>query len=128
MPPSSLTAVRVHQTMSQLYKHNRVKQLPTWHAVVGKIPPAEIYTRPVQRKGKKKASKMFMPLNITYEEDRLRTEFFGDHPWELARPRIVLEDDGNDSKAWDWSRIEQPGKKLDGERQVAVIFGLVLIC
>lgn len=59
---------------------------------------------------------MFMPAELKYPEDQLRTEFFGDHPWELARPKIVLEQSGNDSKDWDWSQIEQPGKKLDGER------------
>lgn len=59
---------------------------------------------------------MFKPVKIRYPEDGLRTEFFGDHPWELARPRIVLEGDGNNAKNWDWSKIEQRGKKLDGER------------
>ena len=59
---------------------------------------------------------MFQPMKIEYPEDKLREEFFGDHPWELARPRIVLEDDGKDYQNQDWSRIEQPGKQLDGER------------
>ena len=61
---------------------------------------------------------MFQPAKITYPEDRLRSEFFGDHPWELARPRVVLEDSGNDAKSWDWSRIQQPGRKMDGESVV----------
>jgi len=59
---------------------------------------------------------MFQPMSIVYPEDRLRSEFFGDHPWELARPRVILENDGKDGEKWDWSRIVQPGKKLDGER------------
>jgi len=58
---------------------------------------------------------MFKPQPITYEEDRLRKEFYGDHPWELARPRIVLEQDGKDGQRCDWSRIEQRGKPLNGE-------------
>jgi len=61
---------------------------------------------------------MFRPAKITYPEDRLRSEFFGDHPWELARPKVVLEDSGNDAKSWDWSRIQQPGKRMDGESVV----------
>lgn len=61
---------------------------------------------------------MFQPAKISYPEDRLRAEFFGDHPWELARPRVILEDGGADSKPWDWSHIQQPGKKLDGESVV----------
>ena len=42
-------------------------------------------------------------MRLSYQEDRLRWEYFNDHPWELARPRVVLEDDGRDSQKWDWS-------------------------
>jgi small subunit ribosomal protein S23 len=60
---------------------------------------------------------MFQPLHIPYPEDKLRKEFFGDHPWELARPKVVLEDGGDEAKGWDWSKgIRQPGKRIDGER------------
>ncbi len=59
-----------------------------------------------------------MPVEITYKEDKLREEFFNDHPWELARPRVVLENDGKDARSWDWAQLEQPGKMLDGERCV----------
>ena len=41
-------------------------------------------------------------MSLNYEEDRLRWEYFNDHPWELARPRVVLEDDGRDGEKWDW--------------------------
>jgi small subunit ribosomal protein S23 len=34
----------------------------------------------------------------------------------LARPRIVLENDGKDAQKCDWSRIQQPGRPLTGER------------
>lgn len=61
---------------------------------------------------------MFQPLQIMYPEDKMRTTFFNDHPWELARPRTVIENDGNDARLWDWSKIEQPGKPLDGESVV----------
>ena len=69
-------------------------------------------------KATKKPSKMFRPQKIVNKEDILRRQFFGDHPWELARPRVVLEDDGKDGQRWDWSRISQPGRILDGERCV----------
>jgi small subunit ribosomal protein S23 len=42
-------------------------------------------------------------VNLGYKEDKLRWEYFNDHPWELARPRIVLENDGRDRENWDWS-------------------------
>ena len=59
---------------------------------------------------------MFQPQKITYEEDLLRKEFFKDHPWELARPRMMIEDDGRDFYQSDWSNIEQENKMLSGER------------
>jgi small subunit ribosomal protein S23 len=71
---------------------------------------------------------MFQPLNIPYQEDRLRKDFFGDHPWELARPKVVLEDGGDERKGWDWSKgIRQPGKRIDGERFVSAYHSLFKI-
>lgn len=112
-------ARRVHQTASQMFETKRIKRLPIWHNIVEKTPPSEILTRPVHRAQvgrRRKLSRIFQPVKIVYPEDQLRTDFFGDHPWELARPRIMLENSGNDAMNWDWSRIQQPGKKLDGER------------
>jgi small subunit ribosomal protein S23 len=59
---------------------------------------------------------MFRPLPIVYIEDELRTEFYSDHPWELARPKMLLENDGKDGQKDDWSKIQQPGRPLSGER------------
>lgn len=70
----------------------------------------------------KKASRLFQPVEIKYEEDQLRKEFFRDHPWELARPRVLVESTGKDFERYDWSRIQQPGKRLDGERCVDLIW------
>ncbi|KAI9731783.1 MAG: mitochondrial ribosomal small subunit component [Cirrosporium novae-zelandiae] len=63
----------------------------------------------------RKPSKLFQPVDIKYEEDELRKEFYRDHPWELARPRVLLEDDGNDRAKEDWNHIEQTTRKVDGE-------------
>lgn len=121
----NLKPSRVYQTASQLLETESIKQPPPWFSTIGAIPPAEILTRtqPVQHqaakrrtKGVRKPSKMFKPQSIGYEEDKLRLEFFGDHPWELARPRVVLENDGRDGQKCDWSRIQQPGRPLNGER------------
>ena len=46
---------------------------------------------------------MFQPVPVAYQEDRLRWEYFNDHPWELAKPRVVIEGDGKDMERWDWS-------------------------
>lgn len=113
--------IRVRQAAKALVDNRRDRHLPCWYDVMGNIPTSEMLARPVMRSvrssGKaKKPSKMFQPLPIVYPEDKLRSEFFGDHPWELARPRLVVEDSGNDAKGRDWSKIKQPGKQLDGER------------
>lgn len=113
---------RVHQAVTQLLGTERLQAAPPWHDIVGTVPPSQILvrTQPVQhhqRLKTKKSSKLFQPQNITYPEDRLRKEFFSDHPWELARPRVVLENDGMDARMHDWSKgIRQPGQPLSGER------------
>jgi small subunit ribosomal protein S23 len=112
--------LRVRQTAKALFDSKRDPNLPEWYTVVGNIPPSETLARPVLRIPKmrkaRKASKLFKPLPMAYPEDKLRSDFFGDHPWELARPRLVVEDSGNDAQGHDWSKIVQPGKQLDGER------------
>ncbi|KAJ4294307.1 mitochondrial ribosomal small subunit component [Kalmusia sp. IMI 367209] len=114
--------MRVRQTAKALFDSKRNAELPQWYGIVGDIPPSETLARPLQRaptpKKARKPSRMFQPLPIVYPEDKLRSEFFGDHPWELARPRLIVEDSGNDAKGYDWSKIMQPGKQLDGESVV----------
>lgn len=141
----NLTALRVRQTALRQKAAGKISKLPPWVDVVADIPPTEVIVRrqPVKqeylrqrvktdpetskprvvfepddkyRPMPKKPKRMFLPQQIKYEEDELRKEFYRDHPWELARPRIVLETTGNDSRKYDWSKIEQPGKRLDGER------------
>lgn len=112
IPPSTV-AVR-NQPRQHPLLQQRVKTIP------GKSKPQVVVELAPDRRTKpKKPSRMFQPVEIRYEEDQLRKEFFRDHPWELARPRVVLENDGNDHSRYDWSKIQQPGKQLDGERWVS---------
>lgn len=117
--------LRVHQTATRLLNSERISRVPSWYNVVASIPPSEMLVRtqplqhrvpPSRRLKAKKPSKLFRPQKITYEEDAMRKEFFRDHPWELARPRIVLENDGKDAERDDWSKLSQPGRPLGGER------------
>jgi small subunit ribosomal protein S23 len=63
--------------------------------------------------------RLYCPQPIRYEEDELRTRFFSDHPWELARPRVVLEDTGDSHARADWSKgLIQAGIPLSGESVV----------
>jgi small subunit ribosomal protein S23 len=100
------------------------QRLPSWADTLRNIPPAETLTRPLtprtddirHRKPKKPGRDLYRPQQIVYEEDGLRTRFFKDHPWELARPRIMLEQDGTDARRVDWSKgVRQPGVVLSGE-------------
>jgi small subunit ribosomal protein S23 len=117
---------RIYQTITALMDH-RVKprlrvQEPIWYKVVESIPPSEILTRPLPPQHRipnlnaKKASRLFQPQQLSYPEDALRREFYKDHPWELARPRMVIEMDGKDALRCDWSKgLRQRGMPLSGE-------------
>ena len=115
---------QVHQAVTQLLATEKLKHTPPWYHVVGNIPPTQtlVRTQPIQhrepnrRSRVRKPSKLFQPQKIFYEEDSLRKEFFSDHPWELARPRVVLENDGKDAQRNNWSHIRPQGRQLDGER------------
>ncbi|KAH9808841.1 Mitochondrial ribosomal protein S25 [Teratosphaeria destructans] len=97
---------KVYRRATQLLQAKRIQSPPPWYSVIATNPPSERLTRPpLQRSQKpgKKASRLFKPIKLQYEEDGLRWEYFNDHPWELARPRVLLEDDGRDHEKWDWS-------------------------
>ncbi|KGQ00888.1 37S ribosomal protein S25, mitochondrial [Paracoccidioides lutzii Pb01] len=143
----NLTALRVRRTALAIKQCGKPGTRQPWLDVMADIPPASILVRnqaqphPVvkqrvktvqgeskpqieittptgQNLASKKPRRIFQPKEIRYEEDELRKEFFRDHPWELARPRVVLENDGNDHQRYNWQRIQQPGKRLDGESVV----------
>lgn len=95
---------------------------PVWLKVIEKIPPSEILTRPKPTPHRepnprqRNPRNIFKPQQITYPEDELRWNFFKDHPWELARPRVVVELDGKDGRYVDWSKgLRQPGVPVTGE-------------
>ncbi|KAI0432336.1 mitochondrial ribosomal protein S25 [Xylaria sp. FL1042] len=120
---------RVYQTVTNMLNHRIIPnvkvQKPVWYHVVESIPPSEMVTRtyPPQHKEHnpktRKASKLFQPQQLVYEEDGLRSQFYKDHPWELARPRMIIEMDGRDAERYDWSKgLQQPGLPLCGESVV----------
>lgn len=106
----NFAAQNVHKHATQLLQTKRITARPPWYDIIGTTPPSKRLVRqPMQREQKpgakpgKRKSRLFQPLPLTYEEDALRWEYFNDHPWELARPRVVLENDGRDYEKWDWS-------------------------
>ncbi|EWY80546.1 hypothetical protein FOYG_16506 [Fusarium oxysporum NRRL 32931] len=117
---------RVLQTVTEELNHNVLggKSIPTppWYNIMQSVPPAETLVRtvaPRHRAPNRKATKpknMYRPQEIFYIEDKLRTTFYKDHPWELARPRVILESDGKDYQHCDWSKgVRQPNIPLTGE-------------
>ncbi|EXJ86388.1 hypothetical protein A1O3_03339 [Capronia epimyces CBS 606.96] len=143
----SLTALNVRRTAVAKLKAKQITQQPSWLNIVGDIPPAQIlvrqpslqhpltkvrtrslpsgkteqYVQVVEPRKRKtlKDRHLFMPKRLQYEEDSLRSRFFSDHPWELARPRVVLETSGDQYKNADWSTgLIQPGVPLSGESVV----------
>jgi len=122
-----LRPLRVAETASRMLETGLLRREPPWYRTVAAIPPSTSLVRelPVQlhekklRKHARKIPGLFKPQKIVYPEDELRNQFFRDHPWELARPRIVVENDGKDYRRVDWSKgIVQKGKKVDGESVV----------
>lgn len=95
---------------------------PPWYNVMSAVPPSETLVRNISPRLKlpnrraTKPSKLYRPQQIGYKEDGLRAAFYKDHPWELARPRVIMELDGKDYQLVDWSKgLRQPGLPLSGE-------------
>lgn len=112
---------QVPQTVSRLLGAGFLKQPPAWYDAVTSHPPQPVPTRhqvarpdedlplslrstahrPVAstssrdpRNSKKKARALgpsLAPKPIVYDEDRIRQQFFRDHPWEAYRPQTLVE-------------------------------------
>ncbi|KAF5231114.1 hypothetical protein FANTH_13539 [Fusarium anthophilum] len=122
---------RVLQTVTEELNHTILggKSIPTppWYNIMQSVPPAETLVRNVTprlqgpKSKAKKPRNLYRPQQIKYIEDGLRTTFYQDHPWELARPRVILESDGKDYQHCDWSKgLRQPNIPLTGEWQVSL--------
>lgn len=117
---------RVLQSVSEELTHkligNKNVPKPPWFEIMKSVPPSETIVRTLspqigfQNRKARKPKHLFRPQKITYLEDRLRDVFYKDHPWELARPRVIMEVDGKDYQKCDWSRgLRQNGIPLTGE-------------
>jgi len=115
---------RVLQTAQAILDNPVLKNspAPVWLDAVMKVAPAELRTRPYLPQHQpldpraKKPRNLYRPTQLTFPEDELRRTFYRDHPWELARPMMVLERDGMDARRRNWAKgVRQPGMKLSGE-------------
>lgn len=103
----SFAAQNINKSTQSLLNTKRLAHPPPAFIPLATFPPSTRLVRPPKQRsakpGSKRTSRLFAPLSIGYQEDRLRWEYFNDHPWELARPRVMLESDGRDHERWDWS-------------------------
>ncbi|KAF9191408.1 mitochondrial ribosomal small subunit component [Haplosporangium sp. Z 767] len=55
--------------------------------------------------------KSVRPKAIIYPEDKLRRQFYEDHPWELRRPRCLVETSGDGTRR-NWKTLLQKGQSI----------------
>jgi small subunit ribosomal protein S23 len=109
-PPAQILTRQ--QPIDQPYIETRTKTL-----LKGPVQTSQI--KPHIKPKSAKARNLYTPRSIRYEEDTLRQRFFADHPWELARPRTLVETTGDQHALADWSRgIKQRGIPVSGESVV----------
>lgn len=61
-------------------------------------------------------AKLYKAPKLQFVEDQLREVFYKQHPWELSRPKVLVENGAEEE--FDWSHIQQLEKPLDGESVV----------
>ena len=112
IPPAQIFTRQ--QPINHSSAHVRTETLPDGRTKqLLKLPTQRAQTKSQRNKI---APHIYSPQDLKYEEDDLRKQFFSDHPWELARPRVVLETNGDQYANADWSTgLVQPGIPVSGE-------------
>jgi small subunit ribosomal protein S23 len=119
IPPAQIFT-RQQPTQHPLTKIRTKKITPSSSSDTPLLPSTRTEVTTIEpRRTKKRASRIFQPVPIRYEEDELRKQFYSDHPWELARPRVVLESSGQNTTTQDYSRnVRSLNAQLNGESVV----------
>ncbi|KAF1806578.1 mitochondrial ribosomal protein S25 [Mucor lusitanicus] len=137
-PPTGLA-----KHVSNMLKGNLMKKPPVWLSVVQAIPPGpsvirsqnpeanlsgqteleqSLLSKPQQKHRLRHSEKHLRtppprPRAIVYPEDKLRRQFFKDHPFELSRPKVLVENDLGINRT-DFSKLMLDGmhpSQIDGE-------------
>ncbi|KAG2350143.1 hypothetical protein BDR05DRAFT_954237 [Suillus weaverae] len=128
-------ASQVHKQAARLMRANYIKNEPVWFQAVLEHPPLPLPPRappvredcrlPSSRKMRKPKTE---PLPIFYLEDKVRRQFFRDHPFEAFRPVSIVEgrevEDEHPVRGTDWTRLAQRG--LNPSPEDAVHFAVNL--
>ena len=127
---------KLEQHASNLLKGNLLKKAPVWLHAVRAVPPGpsiirsrnpnvnvsaqsavekELFNnhgheqqKSTRYKQKHLRTKPPRPAPIVYPEDRLRRQFYKDHPFELARPQSLVENKLGLNRT-DYSQLLLPG-------------------
>lgn len=135
-------ATGVLERTSHYLKSGLLREKPVWYNVVGANPPNTDLTKRARRETTEEADpgsglfqkngKLFKTRvsgkervqsnnavhrvpKIALVEDELRDVFYNQHPWELLRPKTLVENSGDDYRHCDWLHILQLHRPLDGE-------------
>ncbi|KAK9468186.1 mitochondrial ribosomal protein S25 [Lipomyces arxii] len=117
--------VTILKRTSKLLASGTMHGEPAWFKALLATPPSTDFTqilstRPAVNGAGKKLSvaERFKPQELVYPEDEIRKLFYEQHPWELSRPRILIERDALDFRRQDWSKLQQLYQQVDGESVV----------
>lgn len=124
-------ASQVHKQVSRLMQANYIREEPVWYQAVLQYPPLPFPSRapPFQAlEAENPSRKPFVsslrppktqPLTIKYMEDKLRLQFFRDHPFEAFRPVSIVEgqlvEPEHPVRGKDWTRLSQRTKNPTAE-------------
>lgn len=114
-PPTHNLALRPHNLEKFLDEEPSYKQIGHLRKKEG---VNTVYRTRNRQLFNSKAQHLYRPKQIRYFEDKIRSLFYNQHPWELARPKLLIENDGDDAARQDWRHMDQFSKKLDGESVV----------
>lgn len=126
-------ASQVHKQVSRLMQANYIRDEPVWYQAVLQYPPLPLPPRapPFQALEAEKSSRKpsarvsslrppkTQPLTIKYLKDRIRLQFFRDHPFEAFRPVSIVEGElvepEHPVREKDWTRLSHRTKNPTAE-------------
>ncbi|KAG8930472.1 mitochondrial ribosomal small subunit component [Tulasnella sp. 419] len=128
-------ATEVHKTVSRLLNVGLLRQQPLWYTAVLENPPLPTPPRsatprslfdikdpnsPSSKVQKKLAFKHGTtprpkPTRVVYLEDKVRQQFYKDHPFEAFRPKTLVENQADirplhPIQGEEWTRLRQHGR------------------
>ncbi|KAG1757782.1 mitochondrial ribosomal protein S25-domain-containing protein [Suillus lakei] len=121
-------ASQVHKQAARLMRANYIKNEPVWFQAVLEHPPLPLPPRAPPVREDLSGYHPTEPLPIFYLEDKVRRQFFRDHPFEAFRPVSIVEgrevEDEHPIRGTDWTRLAQRG--LNPSPEDAVHFAVNL--